>query len=133
VVLDEATASVDYETDSRIQETIRHEFKGKTLLTIAHRLRCVFSYSCNKLTPLLTGFVGGGSRTIISYDRIVVMDKGCIAQFDTPLNLYLADGIFRVHFHFLIIIILFLTLFCFVKTMCERSGITKEDIETAAF
>jgi ABC-type multidrug transport system fused ATPase/permease subunit len=36
-------------------------------------------------------------RTIISYDRIVVLDSGRVLQFDTPLNLFLADdGVFRV-------------------------------------
>lgn len=56
LVLDEATASVDVETDSRIQETIRHEFRDKTLLCIAHRL-----------------------RTILSYDKILVMSDGRVA------------------------------------------------------
>jgi ABC-type transport system involved in Fe-S cluster assembly fused permease/ATPase subunit len=50
------TASVDYETDRKIQDTIAHEFKDRTILCIAHRL-----------------------RTIISYDRICVMDAGQIA------------------------------------------------------
>ncbi|CDZ96537.1 abc transporter [Phaffia rhodozyma] len=73
VVLDEATASVDMETDSKIQETIAKEFKDKTILCIAHRL-----------------------RTILNYDRICVMDQGSIVEFDTPVNLYLnPDGIFR--------------------------------------
>uniref|UniRef100_A0A8H7Y0W3 ABC transporter n=1 Tax=Psilocybe cubensis TaxID=181762 RepID=A0A8H7Y0W3_PSICU len=73
IILDEATASVDYETDRKIQDTIAYEFKDRTILCIAHRL-----------------------RTIIAYDRICVLDAGQIAEFDTPANLYeKPDGIFR--------------------------------------
>ncbi|KAJ7510425.1 ABC transporter [Mycena galericulata] len=73
LVLDEATASVDYETDRKIQDTITHEFEDRTILCIAHRL-----------------------STIIAYDRICVMDAGQIAEFDTPASLFLKqDGIFR--------------------------------------
>ncbi|KAF2740400.1 hypothetical protein EJ04DRAFT_507933 [Polyplosphaeria fusca] len=72
IVCDEATSSVDFETDKKIQKTIVDGFKGKTLLCIAHRL-----------------------KTIIGYDRICVMDAGSISELDTPLNLYEAGGIFR--------------------------------------
>ncbi|KAJ7086114.1 ABC transporter [Mycena belliarum] len=73
LVLDEATASVDYETDRNIQDTIAHEFEDRTILCIAHRL-----------------------STIISYDRICVMDAGEIAEFDTPARLFESEtGIFR--------------------------------------
>ncbi|GAA5927818.1 uncharacterized protein JCM15063_006002 [Sporobolomyces koalae] len=72
IILDEATASVDFATDSRIQETIRTEFKHKTLLIIAHRL-----------------------RTVIDADRILVMDQGQVAEFDRPLNLFRQGGIFH--------------------------------------
>ncbi|CBX97089.1 similar to ABC multidrug transporter [Plenodomus lingam JN3] len=72
IVCDEATSSVDFETDAKIQRTIVDGFKGKTLLCIAHRL-----------------------KTIINYDRICVMDAGHIAELDTPLSLYDQGGIFR--------------------------------------
>lgn len=74
LILDEATSSVDYETDSKIQETISAEFADCTILCIAHRL-----------------------RTIIHYDRVLTMDKGEVREFDTPLNLFNdVDGIFRL-------------------------------------
>lgn len=72
IVCDEATSSVDMETDDKIQRTIATGFKGKTLLCIAHRL-----------------------RTIINYDRICVMDQGRIAELDAPWTLYEKGGIFR--------------------------------------
>ena len=72
IVCDEATSSVDMETDDKIQRTMATAFKGKTLLCIAHRL-----------------------RTIIGYDRICVMDAGEIAELDTPQTLWHKGGIFR--------------------------------------
>ncbi|KAL4228774.1 Multidrug resistance-associated protein 1 [Mactra antiquata] len=68
LVLDEATAAVDMETDDLIQKTIRDEFRGCTVLTIAHRL-----------------------NTIMDYDKIMVLDQGLIKEFDSPGNL-LADS-----------------------------------------
>ncbi|KAJ3318494.1 hypothetical protein HDV06_000427 [Boothiomyces sp. JEL0866] len=64
LVLDEATAAIDVETDAIIQETIRSEMKDCTILTIAHRI-----------------------NTIMDSDRILVLDKGRISEFDTPANL----------------------------------------------
>ncbi|KAF4588529.1 hypothetical protein EYR40_010081 [Pleurotus pulmonarius] len=73
IVLDEATSSIDFATDAKIQTTIREEFNDSLLLTIAHRL-----------------------RTVIDYDRLIILDKGKIAEFDTPFNLIQKEsGIFR--------------------------------------
>ena len=92
LILDEATSSVDYETDAKIQHTIISEFKDCTILCIAHRL-----------------------KTIINYDRILVLDKGEIKEFDTPWNLFnLKNSIFQ--------------------QMCNRSNITEQDFkETISF
>ncbi len=64
LVLDEATAAVDLETDNLIQRTIRKEFADSTVITIAHRL-----------------------KTIVDYNRILVMSNGLLAEFDSPKNL----------------------------------------------
>ncbi|TID30545.1 hypothetical protein CANINC_000899 [Pichia inconspicua] len=84
LILDEATSSVDYETDARIQSTIAEGFKDSTILCIAHRL-----------------------KTILKYDRILVMDHGEKVEFDTPYALWLQCGIF--------------------KSMCDKSGINEND------
>ena len=108
IILDEATSSIDFATDRKIQQTIREEFGRSLLITVAHRL-----------------------RTVIDYDRLIVLDKGqvrrcyayCllkdgglrvlqIAEFDTPAKLIEKEGgIFR--------------------TMCLKSGHFAE-LEAAA-
>ena len=52
VILDEATSSIDFETDAKIQATVREEFKTSCLITIAHRIRTVIDY--DRLVRMLT-------------------------------------------------------------------------------
>ena len=90
VFLDEATASVDNDTDARIQETIRQEFVEGTVITIAHRL-----------------------RTIIDYDKVLVLDKGQVMEYGSPLELIENSpvGVF--------------------KSMCEETGEYEELVKMA--
>ncbi|KAG9071168.1 hypothetical protein KI688_008712 [Linnemannia hyalina] len=73
IVMDEATASVDFETDLKVQTTIREEMSEATIITIAHRI-----------------------RTIADFDRVLVMDAGEIAEYDRPYTLMRKeDSLFR--------------------------------------
>ena len=71
IIMDEATANVDFKTDRRIQEVIRDKFKDSTVLTIAHRL-----------------------NTIMDYDRVLVLDSGRVVEFDKPEVLMRKGGLF---------------------------------------
>jgi ABC-type multidrug transport system fused ATPase/permease subunit len=67
LLMDEATASIDYATDSKIQETIR--LIKNTTITIAHRL-----------------------QTIIDYDKVLVLDKGTVIEYGDPYDLVTKEG-----------------------------------------
>ena len=71
IVMDEATSSVDYNTEKLIQKTILNNLKGSTIITVAHRI-----------------------KNIINYDRIFVMDKGEIIEQGSPNSLIEKKGIF---------------------------------------
>lgn len=73
VILDEATANVDGETDKIVQRMIDEKFANSTVLTITHRI-----------------------HTVMTYDKILVMDAGRVAEYDSPINLMKKnDGIFK--------------------------------------
>lgn len=72
LVLDEATANVDAQTDALIQSTIRTKFANCTVLTIAHRL-----------------------HTIIDCDKVLVLDAGTLVEYASPYKLLnTKDGVF---------------------------------------
>ncbi|CAK9439710.1 uncharacterized protein LODBEIA_P38100 [Lodderomyces beijingensis] len=84
LILDEATSSVDFATDLKIQNTIAREFRNCTVLCIAHRL-----------------------KTILDYDRVLVMDKGQIVEKGEPWKLFNEGGVFR--------------------SMCDKANIDESD------
>lgn len=65
VILDEATSSIDFETDAKIQATVRQEFRASCLITIAHRIRTVIDYD-RLVRPLIYAMV---SKLIPTPDR----------------------------------------------------------------
>lgn len=72
LLLDEATASIDTQTDAKLQYMIRSHFEGSTVITIAHRL-----------------------DTIMDSHRVMVLEQGELAEFDTPERLLSnPDGLF---------------------------------------
>jgi ATP-binding cassette subfamily C (CFTR/MRP) protein 1 len=76
LVLDEATSSVDLETEHRMQELIHEQFECKTVIAIAHRL-----------------------DTILDFDAVMVMDGGRIAEWGEPRSLLTRDSLFNSLYH----------------------------------
>ncbi len=71
LIMDEATANVDMASDELIQLALRRDFHDATIITIAHRI-----------------------NTVIDYDRILVLEQGEIAEYDTPWALLQREGYF---------------------------------------
>lgn len=69
ILVDEATASIDYESDVQVQRMLRTEFGDRTVLVIAHRI-----------------------QTVKDYDRIAVFDQGKLVQFGAPQELWDCEG-----------------------------------------
>jgi ABC-type multidrug transport system fused ATPase/permease subunit len=71
--MDEATSTVDAETDALIQRTVRSEFRDATVITIAHRL-----------------------NTVLDADKVLVLGDGRVLEFGPPKELMAKrDGAFR--------------------------------------
>ena len=71
-MLDEATASLDVENETKVQEALSRLLTGKTVLVIAHRM-----------------------RTVAAADHIVVLKEGKVAQQGTPKELMAQGGLYR--------------------------------------
>ena len=71
ILMDEATANIDYKTETFLQNSINQQLKDCTVITIAHRI-----------------------KTIINYDKILVLSNGEIVEYDTPQNLLDKKGLF---------------------------------------
>ena len=69
--MDEATANIDFKTETVLQNSINQGMKNCTVITIAHRI-----------------------KTIINYDKILVLDHGEMVEFDSPKNLIAKKGLF---------------------------------------
>ena len=72
VIIDEFMAAVDSETDARVHRILRTEFRGPTVITVAHRL-----------------------STIMDSDYVLVMDDGRVAEYGSPASLLSLGGLFK--------------------------------------
>jgi ATP-binding cassette subfamily B protein len=72
ILLDEATASLDVENETYIQDALSHLIADKTVLLIAHRM-----------------------RTVSGADKIVVLENGRVCETGTPEDLYSFEGVYR--------------------------------------
>lgn len=76
LIFDEATSALDYESESIIQKNLKNICKGRTVIIIAHRL-----------------------STLKSAEKIMVIDKGTLVEYDTHENLLKNKGLYSYLFH----------------------------------
>lgn len=69
VLLDEATASLDVESETKVQQALSRLLDGKTVLVIAHRM-----------------------RTVMGADKVVVLEGGAVVEQGSPRDLLAAEG-----------------------------------------
>jgi len=67
--MDEATANIDFQTEEIIQKALNEYLKDSTIITIAHRI-----------------------KTVMSFDKILVLEEGNIVEFDSPQNLIMNEN-----------------------------------------
>ncbi|KUJ12857.1 P-loop containing nucleoside triphosphate hydrolase protein [Mollisia scopiformis] len=73
ILLDEATSSLDRETEARVDELVRTAFTDWTAIVVAHRL-----------------------KTIADFDKVLVLQDGCVIEYDSPSNLLARDSKFKM-------------------------------------
>ena len=71
ILLDEATASLDVENETKVQNALSRLIKNKTVMVIAHRM-----------------------RTVAGANKIVVLSDGCVAEQGSPAELLKSGGVF---------------------------------------
>lgn len=91
---------MDLSTDEKIQNCIAAEFKGRTIIAIAHRM-----------------------KTLLSYDRILVLDRGQVSELGSPAELFAKGGVFRVR--------MTSTFYSRTQDLCVESSLNERDIEAA--
>ena len=97
LVLDEATASIDNETDNIVQRVIRDQFADCTVLTIAHRL-----------------------NTIIDSTSVMTLEDGYLKEYDAPDKLLsIENGLFKVNIVCIVCILCIVCIVCIVCMVCR--------------
>ena len=103
-----------------VQQMIQRDFHGRTLLCIAHRRESIVIMITSTVLILFA------VNTIAFYDRVLVMDRGRLKEYDTPLNLFDQPGTFFSPPS--VRILANKRLGSQFRAMCDKAGLSRADI-----